>query len=83
LGKVVQGDVPNRLSTQAVCTMTIPVVQIENAQTTSERQANRCINLTANGRVTIIALRSSDCQLNLYHSSEIGRVYHDILGDPL
>ena len=46
----------------------LPIVK---AQTTSERQANQSINLTANGRVNVIALRSTDCQLNLYHTSEM------------
>jgi hypothetical protein len=70
-------------STQADFTMTILVVQIVKAQTTSERQANHCINLTANGCVDVIALRSSDCQLDLCHLIETDTIYHVIVRRPL
>lgn len=41
------------------------------AQTTSERQANQSIELTANGCVNVIELRSTISRLNLYHTSEM------------
>jgi hypothetical protein len=68
---------------QAICTMTIPVVQIVRAQTTSERQANQCINLTANGCVNVIALRSCNCQLDFYHPIETDIIHDVIVRRPL
>jgi hypothetical protein len=64
---------------QAICTMTIPVVQIVKAQTTSERQANQCLNLTANGWVNVIALRSCKCRLDFQHPTETDLIHHVIV----